>query len=148
MATMEELVRAALLTFTPVTDLVGGTGNDARIETDRIDENDDLPAIIIEVDDERYQNDLSGTSGRIYVDVNVVCRADDRTGSRALADAVRLNGTDPGTGLHGYKDTVLSTVLDAWLEDIVNSATPRADASDRYWYDANMSFVCTAVVTV
>ncbi len=153
MATMEELVRAALLTFDTVTTLVG-TGNDARIETDGIDENDSLPAIIVEVDDERYPNDLSGRSGRMYGDVNLICRAIDRKGSRALATAVRLHGTDPGTGLHGYDGTVLSTVLEAWLTDIVLSRTPwgrglqRSDVSDRHWYDVNMSFTCTAAVTV
>lgn len=147
MATMEELVRAALLTFDTVTALVG-SGSSARIRSDNLRQNETLPAIIIEVDDERYPNDLTGTSGRMYGDVNLICRDTTRKKSRALATAVRLDGTDPGTGLHGYGGTVLSTKLDAWLNDIVPSRTPRDDKSDRHWYDINMSFTCTAAVTV
>jgi hypothetical protein len=146
MAEMEELVRAALLTFNSVTALVG-TGSSARIRADNLRQGETLPAIIIEIDDERYPNDLTGTSGRMYDDVNLICRDTTRKKSRALATAVRLNGTDPGTGLHGYGGTVLSTRLDAWLEDIVPSRTPRDDKSDRRWYDVNMSFQCTALVT-
>ena len=144
MAAIESLMRAALLTMDAVTAIVG-TGDDAKIRADHADEEDVPPYIVIEVDDENHMNDLTGKGGRRLAAVNVLCRGLTRLASRTLSEAVRLNGTDPGTGLAGYGSTVLSTVLDCWLEDEALAIVPRAEGSKRKWYDVNMSFMATAL---
>ena len=147
MATIEELIRAALLTMDAVTAIVG-EGDAAKIRSDHSDEQDTPPYIVIEIDNEEHLNDLTGKGGRVMADVNVLCRASTRTSSRLLSEAVRLNGTDPGTGLAGYEGTVLSTVLDCWLEDENLAEIPRDDGSKRRWYDVNMSFRATVAEVI
>lgn len=93
------------------------------------------PAIVFEVDVENPQNSLDGRGGLVFADVNVICRAETRAKSRELTEAVRVNGTDPGTGLAGY-----SGAFDAVLDDMQSAAVPKNDGSDQHWYDTNMSF--------
>ena len=147
MATIEELLRAALLTMDAVTAIVG-EGDAAKIRADHPEESDDPPYIVIEIDNEDHLNDLMGKGGRTQVGINLVCRGLTRKRSRVLSEAVRINGTDPGTGLAGYGGTVLLTVLDCWLEDEVLSDVPRGDGSKRRWYDVNMSFQATVAEVI
>lgn len=139
---LESDLRQLLLTFTAVTDLVG-TGGAARVRPYVLDEADDdsQPAVLIEVDADTPLNDLGGLGGLVYSDVNIKCRARTKATSRALAEAVRLNGTDPGTGLAGFSGTAGDSEIDAVLEDMTNSATSVADGSDEHYYDTDMSFV-------
>ena len=128
-------LRTLLLTFTPVTALVG-TGNSARIRPDKLAQMDDdrLQSIIIEVDSEEPQNMLDGTSLRRYADVTLVCQASTKAEARALALAVKLNGTAPGTGLAGYGGTVNSVRYDAWLDDEQTSYASVDEESDEAYY--------------
>jgi len=80
----------------------------------------ETPAVVFEIDAERPQNSLDGRGGLVFADVNVICRAETRAKSRELAEAVRVNGTDPGTGLAGY-----SGVFDAVLDDMQPAAVPK-----------------------
>lgn len=132
---VEADLRTLLLTFDALTALVG-TGDSARIRPDKLAQGDDdkLQAIIIEVDDEQPQNTLEGTSLRRYADVTIRCQARTKAQARAVALAVKLNGTDPGTGLAGYVGTVNSTVYDAWLEDEQTSYSPVEEGSDEAYY--------------
>ncbi len=132
---LEADIRTALLTMDAVTALVGA-GSLARIRPDRLHEDDTFPAIIVEVDRETPQNDISGVGGLRISSVNLICRATTRAGSRALAEAVRVNGTNPGTGLAGYT----SATLDAVLESMTTGFVPKDDGSDQGWYDTNMDF--------
>lgn len=142
MAQVEELLRTLLLTFTPVTALTG-TGGAARIRPDRLHQSDDpdLPAIIMQVDAETPTNRLDGLGGRRFIDVTLVCRARTKAAARTLAEAVRLNGTDPGTGLGGFKGTVSGTLLDAWLEDRTLAFNPKREGSDEGTYDLFENYV-------
>ena len=128
-------LRTLLLTFTPVTALVG-TGDSARIRPDKLAQGDDdsLQSIIIEVDSEQPQNMLDGTSLRRYADVTLVCQARTKAQARALALAIKLNGTDPGTGLAGYGGTVNSVRYDAWLDDEQTSYASVDEESDEAYY--------------
>lgn len=151
MASIESLIRAALLDMSAVITLVG-TGDNAKIRADHPDEGsadeaETPPYIVIEVDDEDHMNDLTGKGGRRMATVNLLCRGLTRAASRTLSEAVRVNGTNPGTGLAGYGGMVLSTVLDCWLEDESLAIVPRAEGSKRKWYDVNMSFMATALET-
>lgn len=138
-AEVEESLRVLLLTLTPVTAIVG-TGASARIRPDRLHQGDTLPAIIVEIDNENHRNTLAGTGGLVYADVTLTCRADTKAASRALAEAVRLNGTDPGTGFAGYSGTVNGQDLDIVLDDEVATFIRADDGSDQGYYDVLQSY--------
>lgn len=109
---LEATLRTFLKTLGTVTAIVG-TGDDARIRPDRLEETDTLPAIIIEVDSEDPENSIDGKGGLVYADVNIQCRAFEKEDARALAEAVRVNGTDPGTGMAGTSQDDFHAVLES-----------------------------------
>lgn len=133
-------IRTALLAMDAVTALVG-TGDAARIRSDRLDDRDDKDEehIVIEIDQLTPQNDVTtGKGGLTYADVNISCRAATRTLADALSTAVKRNGTNPGTGLAG-RGTIAST-FQAVLDSEVNSEVPRDDGSQRTWYTVEHSY--------
>ncbi len=138
MAEIEAALRALLLTYSGVTDLVG-TGGAARIRPDRLHEGDDeeQPAVIIEVLDEDPENDLMGIGGLVYADVTIKCRAREKEDSRALAEAIRLNGTDPGTGLAGFEGTAGTLPIGAVLHRVSTKFIKDDDGSDEGFYDTD-----------
>jgi len=136
---IEETLVAFLKSLTAVTAIIG-TGNAARIRPDRLDQGETLPAILMQVD-ETPQNDLDGLGGLVYADVTLTCRANTKTAARALAEAIRLNGTNPGTGLAGYHGTVASVTFDATLESTITAFTSKADGSEAGWYDAIATYI-------
>jgi hypothetical protein len=140
---IEEALRAFLVTLDAVTALTAvGTTGDYRIRPDRLEEDDDerQEHVIIEVDQERPQNDLSGKGGLVYADVTLRCRGPTKKRARALAEAVRVNGTDPGTGLAGYEGAAGELAIGAVLEDQQASESPAGDGSDRRTYDVFCSY--------
>jgi hypothetical protein len=148
-AEVGESLRAALLAMSAVTDLVG-TGDDARIRP-RLEQEEDVPAngsITIEEDFEDHLNDLLGQGGREMIEVNIVCRAPTKKASKALAEAVRTNGTNPGTGLAGYNGTPIDVEIDCWLDGVTPSFTHKGDGSDDGWWDTNCSYMVTQAETV
>lgn len=137
-------IRTALLSMNAVTALAG-SGAAARIRPDQFAKTDGsatTPAILVEIDDEESQTDLDGRGGLVIADVTLTCRAHTKAAAYALKEAVRVNGTNPGTGLAGY-----SGAFDAWLEDTAYAAVPKGDASDDHWHDAVMSFRLVATET-
>lgn len=126
---IEKEIRDALSDMSAVTTLVS-----TRI-WDEWFRSDTYPAIVIEVDNEEQQNIIDGTGEVFIADINIICRADTRKASRSLAEAVRLNGTDPGTGLAGYDGEFKAALLDR-----VPVATPKGEGSNAYWYDTNLGF--------
>ena len=137
---LEGDIRTALLNMSAVTALVG-TGSAARIRPYMLDDRDDKTEehVIIEVDSQSPQNDLTGTGGLTYAEVNISCRAITPTQARALAVAVKRNGTDPGTGLAGYGGS--GTSFDAVLEDEVSGRTLWNDGSQRAWHTVEQTYV-------
>lgn len=142
MATVEANLRTLLLTFSGVTSQVG-TGDAARIRPDRLHQDEDLPGVIIEVDGEDPLNDLAGVGGRVYAAVNIKCRAATKAVARALAESIRSNDTDPGTGLAGYSGTPDSDLIDGVLEGMTTSFTPAGEGSDQGYYDVDCSYNVT-----
>lgn len=128
---LEGDIRAALLDMSAVTALVG-TGDSARIRPYKLYKDDDKSEehIIIEVDDEEKANDLSGVGGLEFATVTIDCRAITAAQADALAEAVRVNGADPGTGLAGYSGAAFDAVLESQAKSII----PFDDASNRTWY--------------
>lgn len=136
---LEGDIRTALLSMSAVTALVG-TGSSARIRPYMLDDRDDKTEehIIVEVDTQRPQNDITGTGGLTYADVNISCRAITPTQARALAVAVKRNGTDPGTGLAGYGGS--ATDFHAVLETETTGRALWGDGSQRAWYTVEQSY--------
>lgn len=130
MIVIENELRSALLGMAAVTTIVADRIWDEWFRSATV------PAIVFEIDAENRENDLTGRGGLVFADVNLICRADTRAASRALAEAVRTNGsTSPGTGLAGY-----SGAFDAVLDNMQPAAVPKSEGSNAYWYDTNMSF--------
>lgn len=137
---VEDEVRKALLAMSAVTAYTGSDTTTARIRPYKLDPSDDETEehIVIEVDSEVRENDLDGLGGLPLCDVNVSCRAKTRTLANALAEAVRTNGTNPGTGLAGYGGS--GTEFHSWLESEVPSLIRYDDNSDRKWHTIEMHF--------
>jgi hypothetical protein len=131
---LSQAIQDALLTMDAVTALVGDDPLSARMwaNWERVNA---YPCIIVEIDREDPQNDLQGRGGLVVAEVTITCRAETCVGAVALREAVKLNGTDPGTGLAGY-----SGDFDAVLDGTASAAAPKGDGSTAHWYDQVMSF--------
>lgn len=114
-------LRNALLALPAVTAIVG-TGASAKI-WNSWPRTYAIPCIVMDIDSEDENNDLSGKGGLITASVTVTCRAATHDASDALQAAVRH-------GLAGYSGT-----FDAILDSTVHSETPKADGSTEHWYD-------------
>ncbi len=127
-------LKAALLTMPAVTALVGSVSATARVwnSWQRVNA---YPCIVMDIDREVEQNDLSGLPDLIVAEVTITCRDNTHDGSDALQQAVRNNGTNPGTGLAGYSGT-----FQAILDDTVHAEVPKNDGSGAHWYDHVMTF--------
>lgn len=141
---VEEALRELLISFEAVAALTAvGTTGDYLIRPDRLEQDDDetQPHVVIEVDREDPQNDLTGKGGLVYAEVTIRCRDRTKAGARALAEAIRRNDTDPGTGLAGYHGTISGFSLDAVLEDTQIAFVPETDGSSRGWWDVFQSYM-------
>lgn len=136
---LEGDIRTALLDMSDVTALVG-TGNSARIRPRELAAIDDRQEehIIIEVDSQPRENSLDGEEAFITADVNLSLRAMTLAGVKALASAVKTNGTTPGTGLAWYGGS--GTAFHAWLEDEVPSKIRWGDDGKRVWHTIEQSY--------
>jgi len=137
---IEDELCAALLDMSAVSALTG-TGDGARIRPYRLHARDNRKEehIVIEVDSEDRENTLDGKGGLVLATVNVSCRAMTRSEVNTLAEAVRINGTNPGTGLAGYGGS--GTTFDSWLEDETPSMTPWGDGSERVWHTVEQGYM-------
>lgn len=138
-----ESIAAALLDMSAVTDIVG-TGDDAAIYN-WLKEDVQVPAtglIVIENDGMEGELGLDGRSGLDYYEINLLVRGPKESVVAALARAIRLNGTDPGTGLEGYVGTPIDTKINAHMTDTVGPIpVTRGDGSANPYWDINMSFI-------
>jgi hypothetical protein len=137
---LEGDIRTALLAMDAVTAYTGSNSTTARIRTNKLAEIDDKEEehIVIEVDSVDDENDLDGLGGLPLATVNISCRALKRTDADALAEAVRLNGTDPGTGLAGYGGS--GTEFHSWLVNRTRTTVRWDDNSERKWQSVEMEF--------
>lgn len=106
-------LKGLLLTKSAVTDLVG-----TRIRFDQLSDKDILPAIVIDVQGEENETDLSGAGGLITATVEIRAIATTKKQAADIAEAIRTNGTDPGTGLQGYTGPAVDAdIRAAWLDN-------------------------------
>lgn len=138
---LEGDIRTALLTMSAVTAKVG-TGTSARIRPYRLQTIDDRTEehIIMEVDVQARENTLDGSGGvLVNAAVNLSCRAMTLDEARALAAAVKTNGTNPGTGFAWYGGS--GTAFHAWLEDETHSEIKwKDDSRERVWHVIDQSY--------
>jgi serine/threonine protein kinase HipA of HipAB toxin-antitoxin module len=127
---IEDNLRALLLTFGAVTALVA-----QRIRPDELHQSDALPAIVLSVPSEEHHNDLEATGGLVAATVLITAIAETKLAARAIAEAVRTNGTNPGTGLAGYSGAAGSgSIQGAFLLKTSQHFEPEQDGSaDSRW---------------
>lgn len=134
--TLEQAMRQMLLSLSAVTNQVGQT-----IRPDLLDRGDDVPAILIQIEDESLHDDLDGRGGLVTATVIVEVLHTTRMGSRQLEQAVRTNNTDPGTGLQGYRGQVGTFFIDcASLTRRRPFIVERETDEDRNWYGIACSY--------
>lgn len=132
---IEDDLITALKSMAAVTAIVG-SGAAARIYADHFPQGIDLPAILLEVDTPNHSNTLDGRGGLVFANLTLTCRATTKRGSRGLAEAVRVNGEEPGSGLAGYA----GDAFDAVLQSTAAAYVHRSDAGDDGWWDTVMEF--------
>lgn len=127
---IEQWLRDLLLTFDAVTAIVG-SGADARIRPDQLDEADKTPAILIELQTIDHMNTLDGLGGLAKAMIHVTCLSEQKAKARQLCEAVRTNNTDPGTGLAGYTGAAGDGYIDsATLERTTVGQRPLFEGGD------------------
>ncbi len=125
-------IRAYLLTLNALTQLVA-----TRIRPDQRDEADGLDdCVVIEIDSGEQFNDLAGDGGLVQLDVMFRCISRTALGAAAIGEAIRTNGTSPGSGLDGYEGSAGSGYLQAtrqrWSELAVFNVSIRAPVRGRW----------------
>lgn len=99
MAQIEDGIRAKLLTVSAVTAIVL---DPTQIRSDVMFHRDHLPCILINVQTEQRDTDLSGYGGLTHATVAINCLSRVKQEARSLADAVK--GTS-GSGLEAFDGT-------------------------------------------
>lgn len=126
------------------------------VRTCKLAQTDDLTtlpsAVIVAPMDEEHENDLTGRGGGVtWTGMIQVCAQKFRD-ARLLMEAIRTNGTNPGTGLAGYAGSVSVTVGGSTgtfafqmisLDKLQFSVVYREDGSDEavYLIEAGVSAV-------
>jgi hypothetical protein len=120
-------LRTVLLDTNSVTAIVGAA--DAARIWNSWPRTYDVPCLVLDVDREDEQNDLSGHSGLTIAEVAITARGNTHDQSDALCNTVKpvLCGYAGGT-------------FDAILDHVVHSETPKMDGSTGHWYDHVMGF--------
>ena len=128
---IETDLRTLLLSFDAVADIVAD-----RIRPDILDEGDEMPAIIFEIDSEE-DGDLDSL---IKTTLIVRCIATEKEDARALSEAVKNNGT-PGEGLAGYRGVAGDGYINgATLDDSRPERAALEDGSDAGWYEVEQQY--------
>ena len=121
-------LKTTLLTFSPVTNLIGSTSSTIRAWNgwQRYGQTQGqvaYPCMIVDVDNEEEQNDLLAIPQFIIAEITITCRDNTDAGCQSLHQALR-------TSLGGYHGT-----FDSILENTVHTDTPKNDGSGQHWYD-------------
>ena len=67
--------------------------------------------VIISSQEEEHQVSLEGLGGGVSAKASVYAVAETFEAAWSLAETIRLNGTNPGTGLAGFKGTVAGLAI-------------------------------------
>lgn len=123
-------LRTLMLATPGITALVGGTGTGARI-WNSWPRTYTTPCIVIDIDQEDLQNDLTGHSSLTIAQITITCRGDSHMASDAVSDEVKVLAG------YGNGDSEFQMVWDS----IVHAEVPKDDGSTAHWYDHVMDGV-------
>lgn len=147
MVEIEASIRTQLLTKSAVTAIVG-SGSSARIRPYTLDQDDDIrtgPGIVIKVNNESEEDttDLECTSGLVQADVSILCIAQTSAEAKALARAVKNNGTKPGTGLSHSEWNIegIREVQSCCYTNTMHGFVSYTDDSDEGFYFADAHYL-------
>lgn len=133
MAYIEDGIRALLLSLPAVTAIT------TRVRTQVLDENDELPAVLISLENEDRDSDFSGYAGLTHLTCQVMALSKEHAECRALSEAIRGSAGTPG--LEGFDGTAGGVTFH--VESIPNRVflqQPLQDGSKDYW--RAISLVC------
>ena len=130
--TIEEAIRQKLLSMDAVTAITTTFRPIELMQTDR------GPTISIHVFEKNYTNDISGRCSLVDVRAVVSASSGNKAQAEALAEAIRVNGTDPGTGLAGCTVTTGGLPFQAMLikDELEYVANQDGSNSGRYMVDS------------
>lgn len=142
--TLSQSIRDVLVTFSAVTALVPAK----YIRPDERMQTDPSPGITIEVVKKLYDNDLSGQTTLVGGTFLISSCSGKKIEAEAIAEAVRSNGTVPGTGLAGCSITTGDLPFQAMLTQDTYDYMPIKDGSNTGWFlvDSLYSFTCNQTV--
>lgn len=129
MATIEDALRAKITTLAAVVAI------SPTIRPEKPAQKDTLPLTVISVEEEDHLNDLTGKGGLVDATVDIMAVAETKTAARALSESLRVNGTEPGTGLASFEGTVSGVEIQSCtLEQSKFEFVPYAEGSDEGFY--------------
>jgi hypothetical protein len=137
-------LKGLLLTKAAVTALVG-----TRIRFDQLTDKDPLPALVVDVQSEESESDLSGAGGLITAIVEFRAVAATKAAAADILEAIRTNGTDPGTGLAGYTGVAVDAdIRAAWFEGREFEAVDSGDGKDSALHVGKATYLIQYVESV
>lgn len=131
MATLETALRTKILALDAVSALT------TTVRWDKLDEDDDLKtvsAVVISVEQEEPYNDLAGVGGLVKATVRISSLSESKARARSIAEAIRINGSNPGTGLAGFSGVSNGVEMDCILQRNELGFFPYIDDSDDGFY--------------
>lgn len=137
--TIEEAVRAKLLTMSAVTAIT------TIVRVEQAEQRDDIlgaAAVLILLDAEVFEEGqtIDGRCELVIATMTISAISGKSTRARALAEAIRTNGTVPGTGLQGCNVTGLGLDFEAMLERRTYGTVPNEDGSDSGLFSVDSIF--------
>lgn len=141
--TIEEAIVATLQTFSAVTALTSTIRPDEFMLTDLKQDGGDAAGILISVEEEDFDNTVDGETDMVQAIVSINAISKSKSRARALSEAIRLNGTNPGTGLAGIKVTTGDLPFDAMLQRRVTGYVPNDDGSDSGYRSVDSKYFVT-----
>lgn len=130
MASIHDDLRAFLLTLSAVTDVVGST----KVRPDVAEQDDEPPYIVIQTRRIDHANSLDGLGGLAKATIEIHCVSLSAVERWEMVEDVRINDTNPGTGLAGYSGTAGTREIEAHLTDTVSGFNPATDGSEKDVY--------------
>lgn len=92
-------------------------------------------AVIIECPEQEHEVDLDGRGGAVSATVNIMAIAETFDDAWTVAEVMRTNGTNPGTGLSGFSGAVATlTIQRISVDKTKNGFAEYQDGSDEGFY--------------
>ena len=134
---IHDSIRAFLLTLDAVTDVVGT----AKIRSEVAEQRDAPPWITVSTTRIEHHNTLDGLGGLAKATVEIKLVTESAVDRWDMVEDVRINDTNPGTGLAGYSGIAGENEIHAHLIDTEAGFTPSQDGTERDLYSCLSTYV-------